>query len=221
MIIIILIKYFVLDSYSEHVITLFNDLRGKRKLIDILNLLEDMTKCYLKDNDLPASAIINDFDKAVENNALENFSKIEIKKIYKILNKFDRAYTILPSDKSGNIAEKIIRSIKGDEIDTNQWQDDFIVKLRAEIRLKLNQFPYVQIDTIEEYSDEFDAHYIHFHKRNNDKSFAVVVVQNKLVVYHSYVTNRKYPINLKRTKKGIDTLVNVFLEKDIKGLDNK
>ena len=49
----------------------------------------------------------------------------------------------------------------------------------------------------------------------------MVVVQNKLLVYHSYVTNRKYPVNLKRTKKGIDTLVNVFLQKDIEGLNDK
>lgn len=211
----------MVDSYSEQVITLFNDLRGKRKLIDILNLLEDMTKCYLDDNDLPASALINDFDNAIEKDALQNFSKLEIKKIYKILNKFDRTYTILPSDKSGSVVERVVKALQSDETTSSRSKDDFIVKLRAEIRLKLNEFHYVQIDTIEEYSDDFDAHYIHFHKRNNDKSFAVVVVQNKLLVYHSYVTNRKYPVNLKRTKKGIDTLVNVFLQKDIEGLNDK
>jgi len=203
------------ENYSDIVISLFEKLRSKRKLIDILDLLEDATSCYLNEHDVPVATLISDFDQAIEKGCLEHFTKIEIKKIYKVLNKFDKNYTILKTSKKTTPVEKLVDMINNkEEFDNNNKMDNFIVKLRKKTRAKITKSP-IPINTVEEYNDDFNAHYIHFYYGKKEQKFAIIIVQNNLVMYHSYVTNRKYPINLKKNDKGIDTLINVFLERDL------
>lgn len=210
-----------MENYSDLVISLFKELRGKRKLIDILDLLEDATSCFLNEHDVPIQTLLTDFDTSIKNGSLENFTKLEIKKIYKVLNKFDKNYTIIEQSNKPSSVEKFIDMVKNQkDIESTEHIDNFIVKLRRKLRSKITRaaFP---MNSVEEYSDEFNAHYIHLFYGKKEQKFAVIVIQNKLVMYHSYITNRKYPINLKKTQKGIDTLVNVFLDKDLEEIEKK
>ena len=209
-----------MDRYSQSVIKLFEDLRGKRKLVDIVNMLEDLTTCYINQNDVPIQLILNDVDKAVEKDHFKGFSKIEIKRIYKILNRFDKQYSTIskPSKSSKTSAEQMIDIIEGDTSNTRRM-DKFLVNLRQKLMSRMNRST-VPLNVTEEYNDDFNAHYIRIFYGKKEVEMAIIVIQNKLVMYYSHVTNRQYPINLKKTNKGLDSLVDIFVERDIEHVEN-
>lgn len=211
-----------MDSYSKSVIKLFKDLKGKRKLVDIVNLLEDLTLCYIE-NDMPIELLLQDLDLAIENDEFNGFTKLQIKKIYNVLNKFDKNKSkqknkeVKKKDKS--VPEKFIDAIKKSTDSNTKKMDSFLIELRQRLndRVKRSQS---KVNLTEEYHDEFNAHYIRLFVGDQVKEFAIVVIQNNLIMYYSYITKRQYPINLKKTKKGLETLVNVFIERDLEYIDS-
>jgi len=209
------------DSYSQSVIKLFNDLRGKRKLVDIVNMLEDLTACYINTNDIPISIILSDVDKAIENDKFKGFSKLEIKKLYKVLTKFDNNFTTIqkPTTEGLTAAERLVNILENDD-NTNKKMDKFLVDLRQKLMVRMNRSS-LPLNVTEEYNDEFNAHYLRIYYGKKETEMCIIVIQNKLVMYYSHITKRQYPINLKKNSKGLDSLVDVFIERDIEHLENK
>tara|TARA_Y100000310_G_scaffold317553_1_gene370563 strand:- start:970 stop:1608 length:639 start_codon:yes stop_codon:yes gene_type:complete len=208
------------EGYSQSVINLFNELRGKRKLVDIVNLLEDLTEYYINKHEVPIQILLNDLDICIENNMFKGFTTVEIKKIYKIVNKFDSVYTKIPSTSDGmSISDKMANIIQNISGSSTRESDQFLVKLRRQLSLRIEQSP-ININITEEYSDELNAHYIRLFKSNKEREFAIIVMQDNLVMYYSLLTNRQYPINLKTNKGGLKTLISVFVENDIDFIEN-
>ena len=209
-----------MEGYSQSVINLFNELKGKRKLVDIVNLLEDLTECYINKHQVPIEILLNDLDVAVESDMFKGFSTIEIKKIYKVVNKYDQIYTKIPSfSKDMTTSEKLIKVIESVNDGNTREIDEFILKLRRRLTLRISGSD-KKVNMTEEYHDEFNAHYVRLFEGNKDKEFAIIVIQNKLILYYSLLTRRQYPVNLKKTSKGLDTLMNIFVENDLEFIEN-
>ena len=209
-----------MEGYSQSVINLFNELRGKRKLVDIVNLLEDLTECYITKHQVPIEILLNDLDIAIEGDMFKGFSKIEIKKIYKVVNKFDKPYTQIPTfTKNETTTDRVIKMIESVNDGDTRDIDEFILKLRRRLTLRISRSD-VKVNMTEEYHDEFNSHYIRLFQGNKDKEFAIIVIQNRLMLYYSLLTKRHYPINLKKTSKGLSTLMDIFIENDLEQLEN-
>ena len=210
-----------MDSYSHSVIKLFKDLKGKRKLVDIVNLLEDLTSYYIEQHELPVELLLQDLDMAIENDEFKGFTKVQLKKIYNVLNKFDKNKPkVKTKKKDKSIPEKLIDSIKSQTDSSTNKMDEFLLELRQRLQDRVKRSK-SKVNLTEEYHDEFNSQYLRLFVDSQTKEFAIIVIQNSLVMYYSHITKRQYPINLKKSRKGLDTLVNVFIERDLEYIDTK
>lgn len=222
-------KRFIIEAAGQALALakLMSDLRSKESKGKITSLLKETIQLYIKSG-IPADKIRHQvsicideciFDYDDPEKGLIYLSKNEKTKLLNCVSKFCKSIK----------AKKEKEEFKDYEKEYNQYLeyitgleliDDCCVKIIKKIKERIKDED-IKICFTEENFDEFGCTYIRLISQDLKKEFCVILVDTKSITYQSIFTKFHYPITVAKNEAGLETLMNSFIEKDLKTLKQR